>query len=498
MELFLSGVITMFTPFNLLIMVVGVVVGLIFGAIPGLTGTMAIALCLPMTFGMDPVGAFGLLLSLYIGGISGGLVSAILINIPGTPSSVATTFDGSPMAKKGEAGKALGVATFYSLLGNLIGVAVMIFMTPPLADIALKFGVYEYFSISILSLCLVAGLAGRSMSKGLVSCAIGMILACVGAAPIDGFARYTFGISGMESGFSLVPALVGLFALKEVLAAARPGGDDFELIKNNTRIKGLGFSLKEFIENIPNMIRSALIGVWIGILPGIGSATSNIMAYGVAQKTSKHPEKFGTGIMDGVVASETSNNACIGGNMVPLLALGIPGDAVTGILLGTFTIHGLQPGPLFFSSNYGLVYTIFAAMVLASIITFFVEFFGMRAFIKVLKFPKYFLLPVVMVLCMVGSFGVNNNMFDAWVLLIFGLIGFGLSHFGYPLAPVIMGFIMGPITELYLRRGLQLSRGSFLPFFTRPISGAFLVITILFIAYTAIKGFKVAKEDLDD
>lgn len=493
MQMFLSGLAALMTPTILLYMLLGVAMGLIFGAIPGLTGTMAIALCLPLTFGMDTTTAFALLIALYIGGISGGLVSAILINIPGTPSSVATTFDGAPMARNGQAGKALGTGTFYSLIGNLFGISVMIFVAPLLAKVALKFGVYEYTAVSLFALSLVSGLSGKSISKGLVSCAVGMLLGCFGAAPIDGYARFTFNISQLEAGFASVPALVGLYALKELLAEARPAGK-MEVLKVDTHIKGIGFTFKEFVQQIPNMLRSAFIGTWIGILPGIGGATSNIMAYGIAKKRSKYPEKFGTGIMDGVVASETSNNATIGGAMIPLLTLGIPGDAVTAILLGTFTMHGLQPGPLFFSQNYSLIYTIFAAMIVASIITFLVQFFGMRGFIKVLKLPKHILLPIVIVLCVVGSFGVNNRLFDAWVLVIFGLIGYLLSKFDYPLAPVILGFILGPITETYMRRGLQLSKGSFLPFFTRPISGVFMAITIIFIVYSVVKGIRSANK----
>lgn len=489
MQLFLSGLASLMSPMILAYMVIGVVMGLVFGAIPGLTGTMAIALCLPLTFGMDSTTAFALLIALYIGGISGGLVSAVLINIPGTPSSVATTFDGAPMARNGQAGKALGAGTFYSLFGNLFGIAILIFVAPLLAKVALKFGVYEYMAVSCFALSLVSGLAGKSITKGLVSCAVGMLLGCVGAAPIDGYARFTFGISGLEAGFASVPALVGLYALKELLAEAKPSGK-VEVMNVNTKIKGLGFTFKEFVSQIPNMFRSALIGTWIGILPGIGGATSNIMAYGIAKKRSKYPEKFGTGIIDGIVASETSNNATIGGAMIPLLTLGIPGDAVTAILLGTFTIHGLQPGPLFFSQNYSLIYTIFAAMVVASILTFLIQFFGMRGFIKVLKLPKNILLPIVIVLCVVGSFGVNNRLFDAWVLVIFGLVGFLMSKFDYPLAPIIMGFILGPITETYLRRGLQLSKGSFMPFLTRPISGVFIALTVIFIVFSVVKGIR--------
>jgi putative tricarboxylic transport membrane protein len=305
MDLLLQGFGVFITPLNIFLVLLGVVIGIVFGAIPGLTGTMAIALCLPFTFSMDAIPSFGILMALYIGGISGGLISAVLINIPGTPASVATCFDGAPMAQKGEGGKALATGVIYSCLGTRFGSLVLMFVAPPLGRIALKFGVFEYFSVALFSLTLVSALSGKSMVKGLIACLIGLFMSCVGAAPIDGFARYTFGLHEFDAGFAQVPALVGLFALSEILKSAKQG-DQLSIHSSSIKIKGIGFTLREFIHQLPNAVRSAAIGTAIGILPGIGAATCNILAYGVAKNSSKYPERFGTGIMDGVVASETS------------------------------------------------------------------------------------------------------------------------------------------------------------------------------------------------
>lgn len=462
----------------------GCVIGIIFGSIPGLTAGIAIALFLPLTFKMEIVPSFTLLLALYIGGISGGLISAILLKIPGTPASVATVFDGGPMADRGQAWKALSVGIVFSFIGTLIGVLLLCFMTPILGAISLKFGVFEYFSIALFSLTLVSALCGSSITKGLIACLIGLFLACVGAAPIDGFSRYTFGMHALDAGFNEVPALVGLFAISELLNSTRSGQEGGRLA--HFERKGFGMSAKEFFGQLPNALRSGLIGVFVGVLPGIGGSVCNLLAYGVAKKSSKYPEKFGTGIIDGIVASETSNNACIGGTMVPLLTLGIPGDAVTAILLGAFTINGLSPGPMFYSENIKLIYIIFALMFICAIATFLIQYFGIRAFTQLLRVPKNILLPMVLVMCIVGSFGANNRIFDVWTLLFWGILGFVLNKFDIPLTPIIMGFILGPICEKYLRRGLMMSKNDFTVFFTRPISGAFLTLAIAMILITLI------------
>ena len=497
MELLLRSFIEILTPGNLLLVFAGTVMGIVFGAIPGLTAGMAIALCLPFTLLIDFIPSFALLLALYIGGISGGLISAILINIPGTPASVATCFDGFPMAEKGEAGKALATGVVFSFIGTMFGIMVLVFLAPPLGRIALKFSVFEYFSVAVFSLTLVSVLCGDSMLRGLIACLIGIFLNCVGAAPIDGFARFTFGMHELDAGFAQVPSLVGLFALTEIIRAGKQG-DKLRIESRNTRIKGIGFTLREFWNQIPNMFRSAAIGTGIGILPGIGAATCNILAYGVAKQMSSHPEKYGTGIMDGVVASEAANNASIGGAMVPLVTLGIPGDAVTAILLGAFTIQGLQPGPMFMASNVNLLYSIFAVMLLASCVTFIIQFFGLRVFINLLKIPKGVLLPMVMVMCLIGSFGVNHRMFDMWTLLLFGSVGFIFTKLDFPLTPIVMGYVLGPLVELNLRRGLMLSRGSFMPFLIRPISLGFLAVAVIVVLFALINNLIALNRKVTD
>ncbi|MEG1720069.1 MAG: tripartite tricarboxylate transporter permease, partial [Pseudoflavonifractor sp.] len=303
----------------LLLIFGGVVLGIIFGAIPGLSATMAIALCLPMTYGMAPISGMSLLIGLYIGAISGGLVSAILLHIPGTPSSVATCFDGHPLAARGEAGKALGVGIFASFIGTCMGILALMFIAPTLAQVALKFGSYEYFAVGLFSITMMCALVKGSIVKGLVSGILGLVLAMVGAAPIDGLPRLTFGVHALDGGFDILPVLIGLFAISEVISTAMKKGATEEAVIQNFKIKGLGFTVKEGISQIWNAIRSGLIGIAIGILPGIGGGTSNILSYTVAKNSDKHPERFGTGVIDGIVASETANNASIGGALIPLM-----------------------------------------------------------------------------------------------------------------------------------------------------------------------------------
>lgn len=488
-ELFVEGLGNILTLKPMLLIFGGVILGLIFGSIPGLTATMAIAICLPITYSMGPIHGMALLMGLYIGGVSGGLIPAVLLNLPGTPSSIATTFDGYPMAKNGEAGRAFGFAIVASFLGGLLSIIVLMSISPPLAQFALKFGPYEYFAVAIFALTLISSLSEGSLVKGLLSGMLGLSLAMVGSAPIDAFPRFTFGIASLDGGFDLLPALIGLFAVSEILKITERKIKKRK--KTNYRIKGLGFTIKEFFQQGWNMLRSSLIGIGIGILPGIGGGTANIISYVAAKNQSKHPEKFGKGIPDGVVASESSNNAAIGGALVPLMSLGIPGDTVTAMLLGGLVIHGLTPGPLLFTQNGDVVYGIFVSLIIANIVMIFLLFLGMRAFVKLLSIPQYILIPIILTLCAVGAFGVNNRLFDVGSLLAFGIIGYILIKAKFPLTPIILGFILGPIAETSLRRGLMLSKGDFTPFLTEPIAAVFLIIAFLSIV---IKGFKNVKK----
>lgn len=488
--MFVTGFSSILHPMTLLLIFVGVVVGIIFGAIPGLTGTMAVAICVPLTYTMGSIPGIAFLIGLYIGSCSGGLISAILLKIPGTLSSIATTFDGSPMARNGQAGKALGAGVVYSFLGGTFSFLILFFIAPPIADFAVQFGPIEYFSIAVFSLTLVASVSGESMVKGLLAALLGIAVSMVGISPIDGLPRYTFGFSELNGGFAMLSTLIGVFAVSELLKTAHDGLPKNPEQITNYKIHGFGFSLREFREQTVNFLRSSAIGTAIGILPGIGGSTSNLLAYIAAKNQSKYPEKFGTGIIDGVVASESANNASIGGSLVPLLTLGIPGDGVTAMLLGALMIHGLTPGPLLFTTNGDLIYGIFAALLVANLFMIAVEFFGMRLFVQVLRVPRHILMPIILVLCAVGTFGNNNRLFDVWVAFGFGIVGYLLSKFKYPLTPFILGFVLGPLTELNFRRGIMLTQGSLLPFVSKPFSLLFLLAAVLSVGLAIRKQVK--------
>ncbi|MEO1109688.1 MAG: tripartite tricarboxylate transporter permease [Pseudomonadota bacterium] len=492
MELWIAGTLNIFQFSPLLLIIIGVTIGVIFGAIPGMSATMAVALFLPITFGMEPVPSISLLVALFVGGISGGLVTAILINIPGTPSSISSTFDGYPMTQNGEAGRALGLGILYSFIGTLMGCLVLFFIAPPIAKFALKFGSYEYFAIALFALTLVAGLSGDNLAKGLASATLGLMVAMIGVAPIDGYKRFTLGINDLDAGFALVPVLLGLFAVSEMLKEAetsflekRNGIPKFEMPgffgTNWAEIKG------QWV----NAVRSGAIGIGVGILPGIGAGTSNLLSYLAAKNSSKTPEKFGTGIPDGIIASETANNAGIGAAMIPLVTLGIPGDTVTAMLLGGFLIHGIQPGPLLFANNGALVYSIFVALLVASVVMLCLLYFGVRGFVAMLAIPKHYLLSVVMVMCFVGSFAVNNRMFDVYTLIAFGTLGYVMLKFEYPFPPVILGFILGPMLEQNLRSALMSSKWNIWPFFERPIAAMFLLLAVTYIAIVFCRAIKM-------
>ncbi|MBW8384410.1 MAG: tripartite tricarboxylate transporter permease [Youngiibacter sp.] len=487
MALFMQGLVTIMDPLTFVLMILGTAVGILFGALPGLTATMAVALFLPVTYGMTPAMGLAILISLWIGATSGGLISAILLKIPGTPSSVATCFDGHPMQEKGEGAKALGVGIVFSTLGTMISLVALIFIAPPLAKIALSFGPVEYFAIAIFSLMLIVSLSTDSMLKGIFSGLVGFVFATVGIAPVDAVVRYTFGSVELTSGFNTLSVLIGLFAISEVIKTAESSKQEGKAtIAQVNKIKGFGFSMKELMSQKWNFLISALIGIGIGILPGIGGGTSNIVAYMVAKKTSKYPEKFGTGIIDGIVAPETANNASIGGALIPLLTLGIPGDAVTALLLGGFMIHGIAPGPMLFV-NYGpLVYTVFAAVFVGTIMMIILEFAGIRIFVKLLAIPNYILIPIVFVLCVVGAFGLQSRVFDVWSILLFGAVGYYFVKFKVPQAPFIIGFVLGPMAETNFRRGLMMTDNSFIKFFESPIAAAFMILTIAVMIWTII------------
>lgn len=495
MEMLIQGFAAVAAIDCLLLIFAGVSVGIIFGAIPGMSATMAIALFLPVTYKMAPIPSICLLIGLYIGGISGGLISAILLKIPGTPSSIATTFDGHPMALKGEAGKALGVGIVFSFIGGIISLCALVFVAPAIAKVALRFSTFEYFSIAVFSITLIGSLSGDNLWKGLLSGFLGILLSMVGIAPLDGMPRFTFGFTELSAGFDILPVLIGLFAVTEIFVLAEEKYKVRKIAAMDYKMKGFGFSLKELFGQKWNALRSGVLGTAIGILPGIGGSIANMISYIAAKKSSKYPEKFGTGIIDGIVASETANNAVTGGALIPLLTLGIPGDATTAMLLGALTLHGITPGPLLFKTNGTFVYGIFAALLIANIFMLVTEFWGLRIFVKLLNIPKTVLMPVIMVLCVIGAYGLNSRIFDTVAILFFGIVGYLLTKAKYPLAPMILGFILGPIIETNFRRSLMFSNGSLMPFLTKPISGVFLALACVSIILTAVKTYREVKQE---
>ncbi len=486
--MYLEGFLSVVTnPLILVMMLIGVAIGIIFGAIPGLTATMAITMCLPLTYSMSPDMAIAVLISLYVGGISGGLISAILLNIPGTPSSIATVLDGVPMANKGQAYKALGIGVFYSFLGTLFGLIILLLVAPQLAALAIEFGPFEYCALAILSLSVVIALAGKDFLKGLISALIGLMLATVGLSPLDSMKRFTFDNINLNAGFSLLSLLIGLYAITEVAHAAYSALHPRKMeIREVDAGKGLGFTLKEFKSSLANFFTSATIGTGIGILPGIGGGAAGMLAYTVQKTRSKNPEKFGQGCMDGIVASESANNAVIGGALVPLLTLGIPGDGATAMLLGGLMIHAVTPGPLIFEKHGEIVYAIYGALFVSTIFMLFVEWLGMKYFVKVLKIPRNFLLPLVVIMCAIGAFGETSRTFSILMIAVFGFLGYFMQKAKLPIPPLVLAFILASTFEENLRRVSQHLALDPTQLFSHPIANVLIIATVVIIAVILI------------
>lgn len=464
------------SPSGASLVVAGTMLGIFVGAVPGLTGTMLIALILPLTYGADPLLSMTLLISIYVGAVSGGMITATLLRMPGTPASIITTLDGHPMAKQGQPGRALGLGIMASFFGGMISWTFLVLLTSPIARLSSKFGFFEYFSLVMMALVLIATIGGKSLSRSLFSGFLGIFLAMPGVNAATGHARLTFGLTEMNDGFQLLPVLIGLFAVSQIgrdILNLEQKADPIELGKESVLLR-----LSDIFKHGVNLVRSSVIGTWIGILPGIGANIGSVTAYSVAKSVSKQPEKFGTGHEEGVVAAEAANNATIGGALIPLIAMGLPGSVMEAVLLGALVIHGLQPGPRLFQESPTMVYTIMGAMFLANIVMAVTMICSMRMLAKVVRVPRPYLLPVILCFCVIGSFALSNRLFDVWVMLGFGVLGFVLESVRIPLAPFIIGFVLGPIAESNLSLGLQASDGSYWPIVTRPISLTFIVIAV--------------------
>lgn len=474
-------------PDVLMLVVIGTAVGVCVGAIPGLTATMAIALAVPITYTLDAMQGLSLLIAVYVGGLTGGLVSAILLNIPGTPASIATTFDGYPMAVKGEPGKALGYAIVASFLGGGFSYFSLLFLAPTLASLALELSSFEIFTIVMCALVMIADTSQTTLSKALISGMIGMFVGTVGPDPIMGIPRFDFNISELGGGFAEISVLIGIFAIPQVL-------DDVRYSRKPLPPFCLAYthilpSLADLRDSFSNLLRSSFLGTLIGIVPGVGANTASLLAYNQAKLASSHPETFGKGDKDGIIASESANNAVTGGAMVPLLTLGLPGCPVAALMLSGLIINDLQPGPQLFTNNPAITYGFILAFMLANVVMFLLMLLCIKPFAMVLRIPKYLLLPPILVICTVGAYVTNNRLFDIWVLLGFGLFAFIVEKKGYALAPMVLGLILAPIAEMHLRRGLTASKGSFMPLLERPVSLFFICVAVLMICSPFIRKF---------
>lgn len=460
------------SPLFIALTVAGTLVGIIFGAIPGMTATMAVAVCLPITYSLGLENGLALLLGLYVGGISGGLVPAILLGIPGTPSSIATTFDGYPMAQRGEGEKALRIGIFASLVGGLISLAALYFFAPVLADFAIKFSYVEKFLIILFAMTVMAALS-RGLLLGIFSGFLGIFLSLVGVYDVTDGGNGHFRLIPpgteywLESGFSLLPVLIALFGLTAILEEAEngmPKGMSLKDIKVGAHSR---FSFSVFRGQVGNLIRSSGIGTFIGILPGVGGSAASILAYTAAKTSSRHPETFGKGEPGGIVASEAGNNGLTGGALVPLLSLGIPGDSTTAILVGAFALQGIQIGPLFIGNNPLTWDAMIVAMLIANVAMFVMMYLAIRWFAMVVAVPKHILYPIILMMCVIGAYTINYGiMFDVWTVLIFGVLGWLFVKLKLEVAPFVIGFILGPSAEIYFVKSLE-SFGDLTIFFTK-------------------------------
>jgi len=472
MEMFSFGIL------QFMMSLTGVVVGIIFGALPGMTATMAIAIFLPLTYSYSLNTSLYLLLGLYVGGISGGLIPAILINIPGTPSSICTGFDGFPMTKRGEGLRALRIGITASLIGGMISLACLWFFTPPLSKVAINFSAIEKFLIIVFALTIIAALSKGSLVKGIFAGFFGVLIALIGQFADNNKMRMVpdmFSVD-LRMGFQLLPVLIGLFALVQIFQEAETGMKE-EHMSTDLSSQSKKFSFKDFKGQGFNVIRSGIIGTFIGVLPGVGGSAASLLSYSQAKSQSKHPEKFGTGCVDGLVASEGANNGLTGGALIPLLSLGIPGDSTTAVLIGAFMLQGIQVGPLFILNNSITWKTILLAMGLANILMFIVMFYPIKHIVKVINFPKTRIFPVIILLCTVGSYAVQNgNMFDVWTMLFFGVLGYIMTKFGFSVPSLLIGFILGRDLEKYFVDSIKGAGGSLGIFFSRPIGNVIWVL----------------------
>jgi len=482
---FFSSTFTILTnPVQLLILFGSTIMGIVFGALPGLTATLGVALLTTLTYSLSTQSALIALMGIYVGAVYGGSYGSIMINIPGTAAAAATALDGFPMAQRGEAGKALGLTTTASAIGTAVGMFFVVIFTPLIARLAMQFTSFEFFLLAFFGILISGSIScPDTVQKGWIMGFLGLFLAMVGRDPLQVYPRFTLGMMQLESGIEVVPVLIGAFGIPQIIQVLK----DRQMVAEPAKLNRVLPSFKTIGKNLKHIVRSALIGVGIGAVPGIGEDIAAWVSYGTAKKTSKHPEKFGTGYDEGIIASEVANNACIGGAMIPLLSMGIPGSPPAAMLLGALMLHGVAPGPMLEIEQPGFTLKISAILLLASFAMWVIGILLAKQVVKLLKVPPAMIMPIVAVLCLIGSYSLGLKVFNLYLLVPVGILTYYLTGMGYPIPPLVIGVILGTMADENLRRGLMVSQGSLAPFFTRPVALILLlVIVFTFVSNTSL------------
>jgi putative tricarboxylic transport membrane protein len=489
MEMILAGLLDAISPASLMFLLMGVAVGVLIGAIPGINGPMAIALFIPITYYMTPLTAIGFLVGLNKGAFFGGAVSAVLLRTPGTPEAAATSWDGYPLTQQGKGEKALRMALYSSVAGDFISTIVLIMIAAPLAAVALFMGPAEIFALISLALTIIAGIGTTSISRGLMAAGLGILVGMIGTEPVTALPRLAFDVYQLEGDLSLIPVAIGLLAFSEILIqlerfTVKGGAVEHAANVFSSKREDRMLSLKEFFANTKTLLRGTLIGVGVGAMPGLGAPVASFMSYDQAMKRSRNKEQFGKGALEGIGASESANSSVVAASLIPLFVLGIPGNLAAAMLMGAFMIHGMQPGPLLFKENAQLMYGIYGSLVLASLFLLLVGRFGMRLFCKAVDIPAMMLYPIVVFTCIMGAYLGQSSMFDVGVMLTFGFIGYFMRKFDYSYVAFLIGFILAPEWERALQQVVIISEHDTYMFFQRPVAMVLMGITLIVIART--------------
>ena len=497
MEMIYAGLMDAISPASLLYVFIGVALGVLIGAIPGINGPMAIALFIPVTYYLTPLTAIGFLVGLNKGAFFGGAVSAVLLRTPGTPEAAATSWDGYPLTRQGKGEKALRMALYSSVAGDFISTVVLILVAAPLAAVALFMGPAEIFALISLALTVIAGIGTTSICRGLIAAAFGILLGLIGTEPVTALPRLTFDIYQLGSGLSLIPVAIGLLAFSEILIQMEKftgvNGTHIAQIFSK-KLEDRLLSAKEFFANIKTLLRGSLIGIGVGAMPGLGAPVASFMSYDQAMKRSKHKEEFGKGRLEGIAASESANSSVVASSLIPLFVLGIPGNLAAAMLMGAFMIHGMQPGPLLFKENAQLMYGIYGSLLIASLFLLVIGRFGLRFFCKAVNIPAMILYPIVIFTCIMGAYLGKSSMFDVYVMLTFGFIGYFMRKFDYSYVALLIGFILAPEWERALQQVVIISQFDTYMFFQRPVAMTLMALTIFVVVRTFWKSIKDSKQ----